>query len=165
MSYHNLISKSQYMLFKIPFPGISFIPSCWIWIKFLTIVVHVPRMCHYLDPRWYLQGQGQTVHITIILLLNIIYCCYINFGYFTQLLQWLGRQGPYAIVPLTWKMAHESLCRMIRNGPLNITKSLKKAGNGPLAKISSQSLLLSNGVSWSWLKVISPMPRSQCTKR
>ena len=27
---------------------------------------------------------------------------------------------PCAIVPLTWKMAHQSLCRMIRNGPFKI---------------------------------------------
>ena len=52
---------------------------------------------------------------------------------------WEGK-GPCAIVPLTWKMAHQSLCRMIRNDPLKFSKSLKKAENGPLAKISSQSL-------------------------
>ena len=40
-------------------------------------------------------------------------------------------KGPCAIVPLTWKMAHQSLCRMIRKGPLKISKSLKKAENGP----------------------------------
>ena len=45
-----------------------------------------------------------------------------------------------SVIPLFWKMAHHSLCRMIRNGPLTISKSLKKAENGPLAKISSQSL-------------------------
>ena len=52
---------------------------------------------------------------------------------------WEGK-GPCTIVPLFWKMAHQSLCRMIRNGPLKIPKSLKKAENGPLAKISYQSL-------------------------
>ena len=52
---------------------------------------------------------------------------------------WEGK-GPCPIVPFTWKMAHQSLCRMIRNCPLNISKSLKKAENGPLVKISSQSL-------------------------
>ena len=46
---------------------------------------------------------------------------------------WEGK-GPCAIVPLTWKMAHTSLCRMIRNGPLKISKSLKKAENGPFDK-------------------------------
>ena len=54
---------------------------------------------------------------------------------------WEGK-GPWAIVPLTWKMAHQSLWRMIRNGPLKISKSSKKAENGPLAKISSLSLQL-----------------------
>ena len=39
-------------------------------------------------------------------------------------------------------MAHQSLCRMIRNDPLKISNSLKKAENGPLGKISSQSLIL-----------------------
>ena len=43
-------------------------------------------------------------------------------------------KGPCAIVPLTWKMAHKSLCRMLRNGPLKISKSLKKAENGPFGK-------------------------------
>ena len=52
---------------------------------------------------------------------------------------WEGK-GPCAIVPLTLKMAHQSPCRVIRNGPLKISKSLKKAENGPLAKSSSQSL-------------------------
>ena len=46
---------------------------------------------------------------------------------------WEGK-GPCTIVPLTWKMAHKSLCRMIRNGPLKISKSLKKAENGPIGK-------------------------------
>ena len=46
---------------------------------------------------------------------------------------WEGK-GPCAIVPLTWKMAHKSLCRMIRNGPLKISKSSKKAENGPFDK-------------------------------
>ena len=46
---------------------------------------------------------------------------------------WEGK-GPCAIVPLTWKMAHKSLCRVIRNGPLKISKSLKKAENGPFGK-------------------------------
>ena len=46
---------------------------------------------------------------------------------------WEGK-GPCAIVPLTWKMAHQSLCRMIRNGPWKSSKSLKKAENGPFGK-------------------------------
>ena len=50
----------------------------------------------------------------------------------TMTSDWEGK-GPCAIVP-TWKMAHRSLCRMIGNGPLKISKSLKKAENGPLGK-------------------------------
>ena len=46
---------------------------------------------------------------------------------------WEGK-GPCTIVPLTWKMAHKSLCRMIRNGPLKISKSLEKVENGPFDK-------------------------------
>ena len=53
-----------------------------------------------------------------------------------------GGKGPCAIVPLTWKMAHKILCRMIKNGPLKISKSLKKLKMAHLAKTSSQSLLL-----------------------
>ena len=46
---------------------------------------------------------------------------------------WEGK-GPWAIVPLTCKMAHKSLSTMIKNGPLKISKSLKKAENGPFGK-------------------------------
>ena len=52
---------------------------------------------------------------------------------------WEGK-GPCAIVPLTWKMAQKSLCRSIRNYPLKISKSLKKAEIGPF------------GISPSWQK-------------
>ena len=31
-------------------------------------------------------------------------------------------------------MAHKSLCRLIRNGPMKISKSLKKAENGPFGR-------------------------------
>ena len=48
---------------------------------------------------------------------------------------WEGK-APCAIVPLFWKMAHQSLCRMVRNSPLKILKSLKKTETGPLAKIN-----------------------------
>ena len=43
-------------------------------------------------------------------------------------------KGPCAIVPLTWEMANISLCRMIRNGPLKISKSLKKGENWLIGK-------------------------------
>ena len=46
---------------------------------------------------------------------------------------WEGK-GPCSIVPFTWKIAHKSLCRIIRNGPLKISKSLKKAEKGPMGK-------------------------------
>ena len=70
------------------------------------------------------------------LILNIYYMCFSD---------WESK-GPCAIVPLTWKMAHQSLCRMIRNGPLKISKSLKKGANGPLA----QYLFPITGVSILW---------------
>ena len=68
----------------------------------------------------------------------------------TQRSDWEGK-GPCAIASLTWKMAHQSLCRMIRNVPLKISKSLKKAENGPLAKnlfpitASENNQIYSNG--------------------
>ena len=37
---------------------------------------------------------------------------------------------------------HESMYRMIRNGTIENFKIMKKAENGPLAKISSQSLII-----------------------
>ena len=55
------------------------------------------------------------------------------------IIDWEGK-GTCAIVSLTWKKDHHCPCRMIRNGPLKISRSLKKAENGPMAKISSLSL-------------------------
>ena len=54
--------------------------SCCIWIIFHTIVVHDPRMCHDLETRsyMYIQGQGQTAHITIILVRAITLLCWIS---------------------------------------------------------------------------------------
>ena len=43
-------------------PGHNFLTPCPIWIIFHTIIVHDPRMCHDLDPRSYLQGQGHWTH-------------------------------------------------------------------------------------------------------
>ena len=62
---------------------------------------------------------------------------------------WEGK-GPCTIVPLTWKMAHKSLCRMIRNGPLKISKSLKKSWKWPIWQKSLPNhclwpLVLENG--------------------
>ena len=50
-----------------PCPGHNFLPSYPIWIIFHTIVVHYPRVCHDLDSRSYLQGQGHSAHILKIL--------------------------------------------------------------------------------------------------
>ena len=36
---------------------------CWIWIIFHTIVIYESMVFHDLDPRSYLQGQGQSAHI------------------------------------------------------------------------------------------------------
>ena len=77
--------------------------------------------------------KSTTWHKTWIDMINIVHRCSDSEG-----------KGPCAIVPLTWKMAHQSLCRVIRNGPLKISKSLKKAENGPLSKISSQTLQMIN---------------------
>ena len=44
-------------------PGNNSSLQCWIWI-FHTIVVDDPRVCHDLDPRSYLQGQGHSAHIS-----------------------------------------------------------------------------------------------------
>ena len=38
----------------------NFLPPCPIWIIFHKIVVHDPRVCHNIDSRSYLQGQGHT---------------------------------------------------------------------------------------------------------
>ena len=66
-------------------------------------------------------------------------CLWMDLAPVAALSDWESK-GPCAIVPLTWKMAHQSLCRLIRKGPFKISKSLEKAENGPLAKTSSQSL-------------------------
>ena len=39
--------------------------QCWIMI-FHSIVVHNPRVCHYLNTRSYRQGQGRSLHINKI---------------------------------------------------------------------------------------------------
>ena len=65
---------------------------------------------------------------------------------------WEGK-GPCAIVPFTSKMANRSLWRMIANGPLKISKSLKKLKTAHLAKTSSQSLTKyeASGAKRSWV--------------
>ena len=55
-------------------------PPSRIWIIFHTIVVHEPRVCHYLDPRSYLQGQGHRVHIPKICVQAITPHCLVGSG-------------------------------------------------------------------------------------
>ena len=72
-------------------PGHNFVTTFPIWI-FPTIVVHDPRVGHDLDPRSYLQGQGNNAHIHKIRVQTITPHCQVGSGYhFTQLLsmtQW-----------------------------------------------------------------------------
>ena len=64
----------------------SSLPS-WIWIIFHTIVVHDPRVCHDLEPRSYLKGQGHSAHIPKICAWAITPHCQVgSWYYFTQLL-------------------------------------------------------------------------------
>ena len=53
--------------------GHNFLPSCLIWIIFRIIVVHDPKVCHDLDPRPYLQGQGQCTFIPKIRVQTILH--------------------------------------------------------------------------------------------
>ena len=39
--------------------------------------------------------------------------------------RWLGRQGPCTLIPLTWRMTHRNLCRMLKNVPLKIFKIIE----------------------------------------
>ena len=50
-----------------PCPGQNCLLEGWILIIFHTIVVYDRRVCHDLDPRSYIQGQGHIAHIAIIL--------------------------------------------------------------------------------------------------
>ena len=56
-------SMSQCTHTENPCPGYNYSVSSWIWIIFHTIVAHDPCVCHDLDPRSYLQGQGHSAHI------------------------------------------------------------------------------------------------------
>ena len=61
----------------------NFLLPCWIWIIFYTIIVfHDPRVCHDLESRPYIQGQGHCTHIPKI---NSSLPCKI-WNYLTQLL-------------------------------------------------------------------------------
>ena len=68
-------------------PGHNSSLPCWVWIIFHTIVVHDLRMCHDLDPKSYLQGQGNSSHIPEICIRTITLYCQIWLGwYLTYLL-------------------------------------------------------------------------------
>ena len=80
-------SRSQCTHTQNPCPGHNSSLPCWIWIIFHTIVVHDPRMCHDLDSRSYLQGQGHSALIHKIHVWAITLHCHVGSGkYFTQLL-------------------------------------------------------------------------------
>ena len=58
-----------------------------IWIIFHTNFVHDTGMCHDLDLRLYLEGQGHNAHMPKIRVPAISPHCHVGFGqYFTQLL-------------------------------------------------------------------------------
>ena len=49
-----------------------------IFIILRKIVVHAPRLCHDIDSRSYLQGQGNRTHITEIRALTINCPCHVG---------------------------------------------------------------------------------------
>ena len=59
-------SRSQWSHIQNLCPGHNSSLPCCFWIMFHTIVVHNSRMCHDLDLRSYLNGQGQSAHISKI---------------------------------------------------------------------------------------------------
>ena len=65
---------------KNPCPGHSSSLPCWIWIIFHTIVVHDSRVCHDLEPRSYLKGQGHSTHIPKICVRAITPYCRVGSG-------------------------------------------------------------------------------------
>ena len=46
-----------------PCPDLNSSLHNWIWMIFLTLIFHDPRVCHDLEPRSYLQVQGHNAHI------------------------------------------------------------------------------------------------------
>ena len=61
-------------------PGNNFVLPCPIWIWFHTIVANDLRVCHDLDPRSYLQGQGHSAHILEIRVQAITPHCQVRSG-------------------------------------------------------------------------------------
>ena len=74
-------SRSEYTLtHNLCLCGNSLSP-CWIWIKWYTINDHDPRMwrmCHGLESRSYLQGQGPSAYIPKIHVQAISPYCHIG---------------------------------------------------------------------------------------
>ena len=102
----------------------------------MDVANHIVDAHSYAPVLSYGDGEASFIHEVLITPLNLespcvaILCRQQNI---TRPSDWEGK-GPCAIVPLTWKMAHNSLCIIIRNGPLKISKSLKKAENGLFGK-------------------------------
>ena len=70
----------------------NFVPFRRILIIFHTILVNDSMLCHDLDLRSYLQGQGHSVHIPKIQVRAITPDCLVEYGYyFTQLLSMTQR--------------------------------------------------------------------------
>ena len=59
--------------------GHNSVTTCPLWIIFHTIIVHVARVCHDLDPRSYLQGQCHSAHIPEIRVRAITPQCHVGF--------------------------------------------------------------------------------------
>ena len=58
--------------------GHNFLLPWLIWIIFHTIIVHDPRLCHDLDSRSYLQGQGHSAHIPKIRVRAVTPHCHVG---------------------------------------------------------------------------------------
>ena len=51
--------------------GHNSVTTCPLWIIFYTIIVHVRRVCHDLDPKSYLQGHCHSAHIPEIRAISV----------------------------------------------------------------------------------------------
>ena len=99
----------------------SSLPS-WIWIIFHTIVVHDPRVCHDLDQRSYIQGQGHSAHIPKIRVWSITPHCQLGSGlYFTQLSM---IQGCFMALTQAHIFNVKSQCTHIQNPCPDLNSSL-----------------------------------------
>ena len=79
--------RSQYTYIKNLCSGHNSSLPSWILILFQAIIIQDPRVCHDLDPRSYLQGQGHSAHIPQIRVQAITSHWYVgSWYYFKQLL-------------------------------------------------------------------------------